>query len=189
MYYPTFDITDDMLEDLRTGKVSIQTGQWVRLPMSIRKVRWIGVCPNETVVVQHYEGSYTPAKFRTLVKYHRDAVKAERVRAILDSHAPTPPRITTLGEARAAMDKHRSLGFDRPLTWGLTALLAGFVLLASMVLLGCAPKRVDIPAATDYGCTVDSIDAGWASVETPGGMAATPTNPHWVEGQSVPCPE
>ncbi len=180
MYYPTFDITDDMLEDLRTGKVSIQTGQWVRLPLSSRKCRWIGVNPNETIVVQHYEGSYARGKFSALVKYHQGC--AARV-------APTPPRIATMGEARAAMDKHRSLGFDRPLTWGLAALLAGFVLLASMVLLGCAPKRVDTPALADYGCTVDSIDAGWASVETSGGMAATPTNPQWVEGQSVPCPE
>lgn len=151
MYYPTFDITDEMLEDLRTGKVSIQTGQWVRLPMSNRKARWIGVSPGEVIVVQHYEGSYSKGKFAALVDHHKGAVKAERVRAILDS--------------------------------------LGFVLLAGMVLLGCAPKRVDTPAVTDYGCTVDSIDAGWASVETPGGMAATPSNPHWVEGQSVPCPE
>ena len=188
MYYPTFDITPDMLEELRSGRVSIQTGQWVRLPLSDRKARWIGVNPNETIVVQHYEGSYTKDKFAALVDYHKGAVKAARVKTILDSHAPTPPR-DSMAEARAAMAKHRSLGFDRPLTWALSALLAGFALLAGMVLLGCAPKRVDTPVLTDYGCTVDAIDAGWASVETPGGMAATPTNPHWVEGQSVPCPE
>ena len=70
MFCKTLTIDNETYTRLVQGEIKFPR-QWVVLPFSERKARYVGVTPHGTLVVQHYEGGYCPEKFGVLLDYWR----------------------------------------------------------------------------------------------------------------------
>jgi len=56
-YQPTIHLTFAMLEQLRTGELQLQCGQWILLPKASHRSRWVGLTESGALWAAHYSRS------------------------------------------------------------------------------------------------------------------------------------
>ncbi len=67
-YVKTIQIGSDNVEDLHSGKLKLQPGQWIKLGWCSHKARWVGVTSSGSLWVSHWDGGHDQDHFRSLCR-------------------------------------------------------------------------------------------------------------------------
>ena len=72
-YQPTIHLDFAMLEQLRTGELKLQCGQWILLPKARHLSRWVGITQGGSLWAAHYGRS----SFKQFQSMCRNIVREE----------------------------------------------------------------------------------------------------------------